>query len=104
MFVGGEFHFDSTCLHGGCAVILPVLAWLLIRLDLYFRSSYAVIGALVLMSGPLLAMVATTLQSRQSGSLLRSLYHVLVPFIFALHAALIICIGVVAQVDTTTIF
>ena len=47
-------------------VVLPTLAWLLMRLDLYFASTLRMFGALALMFGPVLALVAATLTSLKS--------------------------------------
>lgn len=81
----------------GCALILPMLAWLLIRLDLYFESYRSVFGAMLLMSGPLLALVAATMLALPTP--FHDAQQVLVPIIFAMHAILIVCITYVAQAE-----
>eukprot|EP00418_Pyrodinium_bahamense_P012649 CAMPEP_0179110178 /NCGR_PEP_ID=MMETSP0796-20121207/51410_1 /TAXON_ID=73915 /ORGANISM="Pyrodinium bahamense, Strain pbaha01" /LENGTH=510 /DNA_ID=CAMNT_0020808309 /DNA_START=150 /DNA_END=1678 /DNA_ORIENTATION=+ len=85
----------------GSSLLLPALAWLLIRLDIYFGSYLMVLGALALMFGPLLAWVATTLVVLPShwSSLLRNVHIVLVPVNFLLHVALIASIVFVASAD-----
>ncbi|CAE8594512.1 unnamed protein product, partial [Polarella glacialis] len=84
----------------GCALVLPMLAWLLIRLDLYFASYMYVIGALLLMTGPLFALLAATMRFLPEP--FKSAHQFLVPVIFAMHAVLIVCIEFVARAEKTS--
>lgn len=83
-----------------CVVVLPALAWLLIRLDLYFSSTIRVIGAMVLMGGPVLALIAATLSSLDHPQ--EDAQFVLVAIIFAMHALLIVCVANVARAEHVT--
>ncbi|CAE7715721.1 PRPF19, partial [Symbiodinium sp. CCMP2456] len=80
-----------------CATVLPMLAWLLIKLDLYFSSTRRVLGALFLMLGPLLALVAATLNSLSEPQ--RVAQFVLVAVVFAMHAGLIVCVACIARAE-----
>lgn len=83
-----------------CVMVLPALAWLLIRLDLYFSSTIRVIGAMVLMGGPVLALIAATLSSLDHPQ--EDAQFVLVAIIFAMHALLIVCVANVARAEHVT--
>ena len=124
-------------------VVLPTLAWLLMRpsvrvrltqwprLDLYFASTLRMVGALALMLGPVLALVAATLTSLKSPQRIdvRPLSHlsdarraprlcrseILVAIIFTMHAMLIarltceerahlrqVCVNIVARAELVT--
>ena len=78
------------------SMVLPMLSWLLIRLDLYFASTVRMLGALALMLGPLLALVAATLTRLNVMWVTR---FCLVAVIFAMHALLIVCVAHVARAE-----
>ncbi|CAK9035869.1 unnamed protein product [Durusdinium trenchii] len=83
-----------------CVVVLPALTWLLMRLDLYFASTLRVIGALVLMLGPALALIAATLSSMSEPKW--GWIFVLVAITFTMHALLIVSVAYVARAETVT--
>ena len=93
-----EMHAPWACFV--CVVVLPTLAWLIIRLDLYFASTIRVIGALVLMLGPILAMIAATLHLMDQP--MEDAQFVLVSIIFAMHALLIVSVANVARAEHVT--
>lgn len=83
----------------GASILLPFLAWMIMRLDLIFGRAESFFGALFLMSGPIVSIIAIFLIQHPYSlpSWIRGLYHVLIPIVFGMHAALIIAIAVVAQ-------
>jgi len=87
-----------------CCVILPLLAWLVIRLDLYFATYRMVLAFLALMSGPLLAYFVTMLTFLPQNHFQRvqGLDFICVPICFFLHIGLIASVVFVARADSTT--
>mmetsp|Transcript_43605 Transcript_43605/g.79452 ORF Transcript_43605/g.79452 Transcript_43605/m.79452 type:complete len:887 (+) Transcript_43605:84-2744(+) len=91
----------NTALAGiGTAVALAALAWFLTNLDLSIKSCTLLVGAILLMSGPLVTAVALNLWLEG----FQQVNRVMRVFIFIQHWVLIICVAYVArgeQLDRT---
>lgn len=85
----------------GACVSLPLLSWLLVRLDIYFSTRRQVAISIFLMSGPLLAMPAATLQiiHPKNASLNQNLHTFTTPVILLQHICRLVYIVYVARAE-----
>lgn len=98
LFVGENHHPWPAF---GCVGVLLTLAWMLIRLDLYFSNMKQLVVAFVLMMGPVITCISAVMFEVAKYHHVTEFHVGLVPVTFVLHAALIVQVALVARAEHT---